>query len=130
VREFGPAVDAAKQREIAALVGSMFSGAEPKRALTGAEFALEDRPDEVMVRSVELRGPEGQRLRIAATEAAARPPFEWLYEITSDVGEADYFKHYLVREHDIVLALRKELTPVDEVEAALILADLATARSW
>lgn len=130
MREFGSAVTAAKRAEIVALVQAMFIKTEPKQALTGAKFALEDRPDAVVARSVELRGPEGGRLRIAVTEADARPPFEWLYEITSDVGEADYFKHYLVREGDIVLALRKVLTPIDDAEAELILADLATARSW
>jgi CO/xanthine dehydrogenase Mo-binding subunit len=130
MREFGPMVGAPVRAQITELARSMFVAAEPKRAVTGAEFAMDEHADDVVVREAEWRGEGGQRLRIAATESTARPPFEWLYEITSDVGEADYFKHYLVREGDIVLAQRKVLTPIDEAEAAVILADLRTVQSW
>jgi hypothetical protein len=48
-------------------------------------------------------------------------------ERSSDVGEADYFKHYLVRAHDIVLAQRKVLTPLDAEEAGVLRGDLDAA---
>jgi hypothetical protein len=90
---------------------------------------MEEKPDQVVAREVDLRsGPN--RLRIAATESSARPPFQWLLEITSDMGEADYFKHYLVREDDIVLAQRKVLTPLDDKEAEVVLSDLQAAQGW
>jgi hypothetical protein len=103
--------------------------AEPKRDVRASDFAMEENPDRVVVREVDLRNGD-ERLRVAVTDPGARPPFEWLLEITSDVGEADYFKHWLVREHDVVLAQRKVLTPVDDAEADLILSDLSTAKSW
>ena len=69
-----------------------------------------------------------RRGEIAATLPNARPPFDWLMEITSELGVADYFKHYLIRENDIVLAHRKTLTPIDDLEAKIILADLAAVK--
>ena len=68
-----------------------------------------------------------QRIRIGRTLDEARPPFEWVYEISSDMGESEYFKHYLVRESDIVLAQRKVLTVIDDEEAAILRADLEEA---
>lgn len=58
------------------------------------------------------------------------PPFEWLAEITSSLPGADYFKHYLVRNNDIVLAHRRELTVIDDAEARRILADLRLASQY
>lgn len=129
MREFGPAIDEGVRGEILRLAQSLFDRAEPKRAVRAKEFAMDDNPEQVVVHEVDLHGESG-RLRIAVTEADARPPFEWLLEITSDVGEADYFKHYLVREHDVVLAQRKVLTPVDAEEAKSILDDLGVAEGW
>jgi hypothetical protein len=129
VRELGAPVGADKRDEIADLAQAVFDAAEPKRAVKAVDFAMDGPPDRVVVHEVDVRGDSG-RLRVAATEASARPPFEWLLEITSDVGETDYFKHYLVREHDVVLAQRKVLTPLDAAEAAVVLADLRTAQSW
>lgn len=129
MRNFGMPVGADVRERVAALAKSIFANAEPKRAVTAKEFAMEEQPDKVVAREVDLRSG-ADRLRIAATEPSARPPFQWLLEITSDVGEADYFKHYLIREDDIVLAQRKVLTPLDAEEAEVVLADLQAARSW
>lgn len=129
MRTFGAPAQTGLRNDIMTLARSIYDEVEPKRTVKAADFAMEESPEEVVVREVDLRnGPE--RLRVAMTDPAARPPFEWLLEITSDIGEADYFKHYLVREHDVVLAQRKELTPVDDQEAATILSDLRTAKSW
>jgi hypothetical protein len=129
MREFGQPVDASVREEILSLARSVFDEVEPKRAVKAKEFAMEDQPERVVVHEVDLRR-SGERLRVAVTEADARPPFEWLYEITSDIGESEYFKHYLIREEDVVLAQRKLLTPIDAEEAELVLADLRTAQKW
>jgi len=129
MRSFGMPVGPDVRERVAALAKSIFSQAEPKRAVTAREFAMQDQPDQVVAREVDLRSG-ANRLRIAATEAAARPPFQWLLEITSNVGESDYFKHYLVREDDIVLAQRKVLTPLDAREAEVVLEDLRAAQGW
>ena len=129
MRSFGIPVGPDVREHVAALAKSIFARAEPKRAVKAKEFAMDERPDQVVAREVDLRSGHN-RLRIAATEPTARPPFQWLLEITSDVGEADYFKHYLIREDDIVLAQRKILTPLDAQEAEVVLADLQAAKSW
>jgi len=115
--------------EILTLARNIFDQAQPKRAVTAKEFAMDDEPDRVVVHEVDLRR-SGERLRVAVTEPEARPPFEWLYEITSDIGESEYFKHYLIREEDVVLAQRKLLTPLDQQEADLVVADLRAAQRW
>jgi len=130
MREFGSPAGSEAREAIAALARAVFDAAgASKRAVRAGEFAMDGDPERVVVYEVDLRDGD-ERLRIAATEPGARPPFEWLLEITSDIGEADYFKHYLVREQDVMLAQRKVLTPIDAQEADLILADLRTAQSW
>jgi hypothetical protein len=115
--------------EILELAQEIFREAEPKRTVRARDFAMEENPDQEVVDEVDLRH-DHERLRIALTRPEARPPFEWLLEITSDIGESEYFKHYLIRDHDVVLAQRKVLTPVDAEEAALILSDLRTVQDW
>jgi hypothetical protein len=129
MREFGTPVGPETRMEILKLARSIFDRAQSKREVRASEFAMEEDPDRVVVDEVDLRH-EHERLRIAETKSEARPPFEWLLEITSDIGEADYFKHYLIRDDDVVLAQRKVLTPLDAVEAELVLADLRTAEGW
>ena len=129
MREFGEPADRHKLTEIMALAQSFFDGAPKRRALTAKEFALEEDADRVMVHEADVRNGE-ERLRVAVTREDARPPFEWLMEITSDVGESDYFKHYLVTEEGVFLAQRKVLTPVDEAEAQIILSDQKIALGW
>jgi hypothetical protein len=128
LREFDTPIEKKVRDMILTLSESIYDQAEPKRAVTAQAFAMEENPDSVVVHEVDVKW-EGERLRIAKTEASARPPFEWLVEITSDIGESDYFKHYLIRENDVVLAQRKVLTPIDQEEADIILADLKAAQN-
>jgi hypothetical protein len=125
---FGTPEGLTTRAKIVELAQGIFDKSPTKRSVKAREFAMEDNPDVVVATEVDIRW-DGERLRIAATEASARPPFEWLMEITSNVGEADYFKHYLVREEDVVLAQRKVLTPIDAVEANIIIHDLQVAAS-
>jgi hypothetical protein len=129
MRDFGQPVGAEMRTEILELAQEIFREAEPKRTVRARDFAMEENPDQEVVDEVDLRH-DHERLRIALTRPEARPPFEWLLEITSDIGESEYFKHYLIRDHDVVLAQRKVLTPVDAEEAALILSDLRTVQDW
>jgi hypothetical protein len=128
MREFGAPVGADLRTRILDAARALFEAAGRKRDVPAGEFAMDGDPKRVVVHEADVRWDAG-RLRVAKTEPSARPPFEWLYEITSDVGEADYFKHYLVREDDVVLAQRKVLTPVDDEEAQLILSDLREAHT-
>lgn len=129
MREFGPAVGGEVRAEILKMAKALYDESPVKREVRAREFAMDENPEQVVVREVDLRSGD-DRLRVAVTVPAARPPFEWLVEITSDIGEADYFRHYLIRDHDVVLAQRKVLTPVDGVEANKIIADLQTAAGW
>ena len=126
MREFGPPVSEAVYNELLQIIIEVYSCVPAKRQVTAAEFSMEENPDRIVVKEVELKW-EAERLRVAMSEPSARPPFEWLYEVSSDVGESDYFKHYLVRKHDIVLAQRKVLTPIDLEEAGILRADLEAA---
>jgi hypothetical protein len=128
MREFGLPIDADARLNIMSLAQALYDAAGPKRAVRASDFAMDDEPDRVVVHEADVRWADG-RLRVAVSEASARPPFEWVLEISSDVGESDYFKHYLVREHDVVLAQRKVLKPIDAVEAEVILADLRVAQA-
>jgi hypothetical protein len=128
MREFGSPISMERREEILGLAQSIFDRYEPKREVRASEFAMEEDPDRVVVTQADVKWDEG-RLRIAVTKPEARPPFEWLLEITSNVGETDYFKHYLVREDDVVLAQRKVLTPLDDEEADVVMADLRAAEA-
>ncbi len=91
------------------------------RDILGSDFVMEP-GDQVVVQELDIMTEQG-RFRIAATKPYARPPFEWLFEITSEINTGAAMRHYLVREEDIVTAERRNLTPIDAVEAALILSD-------
>jgi hypothetical protein len=127
MRDFGPPIGQATYDAIRQAALELYEAIPQKREVPARAFAMEEEPDRIVVTEADLRWPDG-RVRVALTKPEARPPFEWLVEITSDVNEADYFKHYLVREDDIVLAQRKVLTPLDDQEAQTMLADLAAAR--
>ena len=127
-RTFGPPASDRLQDQIRQAAQQLFDAAGPKRPVRGGDFAM-DQTEQIVIYEADIKLPDGQRLRIAQTLPTARPPFEWFMEVTSDIGEADYFKHYLIREHDIMLAERKNLTPIDEPEAQLILHDLGVARA-
>jgi len=128
MRQFGHPASATIQAAIRSAAAQLLTAAPVSRLAYGREFAMDDE-DLAVMREVDLRWPDGQRFRIAETLPAARPPFEWLVEITSDLGESDYVKHYLIRDTDIMLAQRKVLTPVDDIEAQTVLADLAAAQA-
>lgn len=128
LREFGQTIGSRRRAEIVRVAEALFEAAGVKRSAQASEFELEVEGDPVVVNEADVRWKAG-RLRVAKTTPEARPPFEWLIEITSNVNEVDYFKHYLVLEDEVVLAQRKVLTPIDDQEAAVILADLAAARA-
>jgi len=128
MREFGPEIDGSRREEIMRAAEIVFAEAAARRAARASEFELEISGDPVVVYEAQVRWPDG-RMRVAKTSPAARPPFEWLIEITSNVNETDYFKHYLILENTVVLAQRKVLTPIDDQEAAVVLADLAVAKA-
>jgi hypothetical protein len=123
---FGRPISEFEQAEIAALTQQLFEQAPLGRELVAGDFLLEGNPARVVAREIDVQWPDG-RVRVARSEQSERPPFEWNYEVTSDIGEVDYFKHYLVRDHDIVLAQRKILTPIDQDEAVVLRQDLRQA---
>jgi hypothetical protein len=127
MRSFGQALSSARTAEITALIAELYALLPLRREVLGAEYMMEP-ADAVVIQVGELKVKNGPRLRIGATQPAVRPPFEWLYELTSDVTPADYFKHYLVLEDQIVLAHLKVLTPIDDAEGDLIMSDLLMAR--
>jgi hypothetical protein len=126
MREFGEPIGADARKELVDLIERVYALVPAKREVSAGEFAMEEQPERIVVKEIDLRW-DGERLRIGKTLDDARPPFEWVYEISSDMGESEYFKHYLVREDDIVLAQRKLLSVIDAEEAAILRADLQEA---
>ncbi len=126
MRVFGPAINDDTRQALIDLAEQVYRSVPAKREVRAADFAMEDNPERIVVREVELKWDD-ERLRVGKTLDAARPPFEWIYEISSDVGDTEYIKHYLVRAGDIVLAQRKVLTVIDDVEADVMRADLEAA---
>lgn len=124
MREFKPPVAPQLRQTIVELVEQILSRAPKVKRQTGEDLAME--PSKTIVsRSVRVDlGEEVGFVTVAESEASARPPFEWLVEVTSEINEEDYLKHYLVRDNDMVLAHRKVLTEVDDREAKLLIADL------
>jgi hypothetical protein len=126
MRDFEGTVSAELAQRVRAAAKELFDLIKTKKPVLGSALAMEP-ADEVVLYEASVKTPLGN-LQLAETLPAARPPFEWLMEITSDLGDGSYFKHYLIRENDIVLAHRKLLTPIDDVEANTILSDLAAAK--
>jgi hypothetical protein len=126
MREFGEPIGADARKELVDLIERVYALVPAKREVSAGEFAMEEQPERIVVKEIDLRW-DGERLRIGKTLDDARPPFEWVYEISSDMGESEYFKHYLVREDDIVLAQLKLLSVIDAEEAAILRADLQEA---
>jgi hypothetical protein len=123
--EFTGSLSPAHHARVLELTASVLATAPDVEAVTGESYAMEP-ADAVVLHQVDLNLDEG-RLRVGMTKTSARPPFEWLAEITSDMGESAYWRHYLVRETDIVLALRRDLTPINDVEAQTIISELESA---
>jgi len=127
MREFGPAASPALDAQIRREALALFELMPDKKPVLGDALAM-DETDLLVLEAAEVLDEDGNKFKLSVTRPQARPPFEWLIEISSDLGESEYFKHYLVRDDDIVLAQRKILTPIDEEEADIILEDLAAAR--
>lgn len=127
MREFTGKITAELDRRIREAAEAVFKLMPEKKSTYGAELAMND-GEAVVLTEGTLKLPNGEKIQIAVTRPEARPPFEWLVEITSLIDETDYFKHYLIRDNDIVLAHRRDLMPIDNEEAEVILADLETAR--
>ena len=107
---------------------AVFALMPDKKPVLGEALAM-DEADMVVLEVAQVKDDEGKVFKLSITKPIARPPFTWLVEISSDLGESDYFKHYLILETEVVLAQRKVLSPIDDVEAAIILEDLAAART-
>lgn len=127
MRVFGSPISSQRDAALRVTLAELFEELPDLREIRGGDYAMEP-ADQVVIHERSVKLPDGQRYRLARTMPEARPPFEWIYEVSSDINEIDYFKHYLVRDNDIVFAMRKELTPIDEIEAQIIEADVATLR--
>ena len=97
------------------------------RDIPGSDFVMEP-GDATVMQELDVMTDSG-RFRLAATKASARPPFEWLFEITSEINTGAGIRHYLVRDADIVAAERRTLTPIEAEEAEIILSDLKLAEA-
>jgi hypothetical protein len=128
MRPFGEPISHDRFIEIRSEIAAIFKVLPIRRDVLGADYLMEP-PDETVICIGEMGKKPGPRLRIGATEPGARPPFEWFFEVTSDITEAEYFKHYLVLESQIVLAHLKVLTPIDESEAEVLMHDLLAAKT-
>lgn len=129
MREFQPPVSPALRQQIIDAVSRLLAAAPKVKNYYGRDLAMDDEELIVSRSAMYNLGDEGT-ITVALSEEVARPPFEWIVEITSEIGQSDYLKHYLVRDEDVVLAHRKVLTEVDDEEAKLLLADLKQAEGW
>ncbi|QQR51871.1 hypothetical protein IPG36_04620 [bacterium] len=116
----------AYRREIVEMARAVYEAAPRHHVLKAAEFMFAGDSSRTVAEEATLDTPNG-KIRIAYSQPAERPPFEWHWEITSDMGEADFFKHYLIRENDVVLAQKRVLTPIDDFHAGIVLGDLRAA---
>jgi hypothetical protein len=128
--EFYPPVSAEKRSELIALVDELIGLCPKLKHQYGRDLAMDD--EDLLVSKVAKfdLGEEVGTVTVARSEAIARPPFEWLAEITCDINDVGYLKHYLVRESDVVLAHRKVLTEIDDQEAERIIGDLKQTIDW
>jgi hypothetical protein len=122
---FSGSLAPANHARVVELVVELLAKAPEVEEVTGVSYAMEP-ADQVVIRRIDLVLGEG-RLRVGMTESSVRPPFEWLAEITSDIGTSEYWKHYLVRESDLVLAQRRDLTVINDAEAGMIIGELELA---
>ena len=126
MRTFGPALSAQQRSAILALVTELIEQAPELTHVPARDYLLEP-PGAIVIDEAAYQTFKGE-IRVALSRPGFRPPFEWAGEITSYINESDYFKHYLVRADDVVLAQRRVLTVIDAAEAKLILAELQLAR--
>jgi hypothetical protein len=86
------------------------------KVITGADFGIEP-ADMIVAHSGKTSWGEGEFLKVNATTAEARPPFEWLIEVSTDDG-----LHYLLfQDKRLMRAVRKELFVVPDDEAEKLL---------
>jgi hypothetical protein len=109
--------------EIRSRVERLYADTSKWRDIPGSEFVMEP-GDVTVVQELDVMTESG-RFRLAATLPNARPPFEWLYELTSEINTGTAMRHYLVLNDEIVSAERRTLTPLDDEEAEIVLQDLA-----
>ena len=123
--EFGEPVSEAKRLEVLEAIKSLVQNAPAANEVTAEDYVLE--PAEAVVLDHAVIKTEEGDVDLNVTRPGWCPPFEWLAEVTSSLPGRDYLKHYLVRDKDIVLAHRRDLTVVDDREADMILTDLRFA---
>lgn len=123
MRNFSPPVRPELREQIVDLVQQIIAIAPKTKQQFGRDLIMDD--TELLVsESARITFDDGAVISLAQSTPAARPPFEWLVEITSELEASDYLKHYLVRQDDMVLAHRKVITEVDDQEAEALVADL------
>ena len=128
--EFTPPVSNELRLKLLKLVDELIDACPKLKIQHGHDLAMDE--EELVVSKVAKfdLGDEVGTVTVARSEAVARPPFEWLAEITCEINDAGYLKHYLVRDSDVVLAHRKVLTEIDNAEAERIITDLKQTLSW
>jgi hypothetical protein len=127
MREFDPPVSPELRQQIIDLVVEILERASKVKPLYGRDFAMDAADAYVGARANLDLGEEIGSISLAQAEPGTEPPFEWIVEVTSEIGESEYLRHYLVRENDVVLAHRKVLTEVDDKEATSLIDDLKMA---
>lgn len=123
--EFGQPVSEDLRRQVLDEITRLVKTSPAANAVRAEDYVLE--PADAIVLDHALIQTEEGDVDLNVTRDGWSPPFEWLAEVTSSLPGADYLKHYLVRESDIVLAHRRELTVIDDAEARRIMEDLAAA---
>jgi len=125
MRNFSPPVRPELREQIVDLVQQIIAAAPKTKQQFGRDLIMDD--TELLVSEsakITFDNDDDAVISLAQSMPAARPPFEWLVEITSELEPSDYLKHYLVRQDDMVLAHRKVITEVDDWEAEALIDDL------
>lgn len=123
MREFSPPVNPELRERILRLAAQVLDQAPERKPILGGDLAM-DEDDLVIGERAKLEFPDGSTLEVALSKPEGRPPIEWLAEITSTIDEGDYFKHYLVRDDDFVMAHRKTIIDIDDEEAQMVAREL------
>jgi hypothetical protein len=94
----------------------------PQTKPVPAPEALELPPSIIAVDNLKVPLPGGLTIEISHTRPAARPPFEWLTEITLASADKTYYKHYLTTlDGRLVEAIRKDFFPVSATDQAKLI---------
>jgi hypothetical protein len=103
------------------LVRGLVDGGQPQN-IYGREYMGYD-PDVILIRAVQFEQPQAL-YRLAVTEEAARPDFEWLAEVTITESETGTLRHYLVRSQDVVETYGRKVLEVTPEQAAELQSEL------